>query len=218
MNQVSKSLSGIQVQVVTLVIALALSAVACGKTEKGAITAEQGTPQDFEAQMNEYAKQGRYEDAIRAGLKALRNTPHDAAVHGQIAIVYLARAAKEADKDRWASEAVSHLESAISKEAENPIVLLDAARGFESAGDLSGARKCEFYLRSKEVSQTLDKLLATGHIVVSGEQYSIDSARNEFVARGHTFRIQPLRDEAATVSLRLKEKISRQKCTMGGAR
>jgi tetratricopeptide (TPR) repeat protein len=49
----------------------------------------QTRPDDFGSQMVDYAKQGRYDDAIQVGIKALENKPTDEVVYQQIAIVYL---------------------------------------------------------------------------------------------------------------------------------
>jgi hypothetical protein len=75
----------------------------------------QTRPDDFGSQMVAYTKQGRYDDAVQVGMKALENKPTDEVVYQQIAIVYLVRAGKdEALREQWVSQAISYTEKALS--------------------------------------------------------------------------------------------------------
>jgi tetratricopeptide (TPR) repeat protein len=75
----------------------------------------QTRPDDFGSQMVAYSKQGRYDDAIQVGIKALENKPTDEVVYQQIAMVYLIRAGRdEALREQWVSKAISYTDGALS--------------------------------------------------------------------------------------------------------
>ena len=75
----------------------------------------QTKPDDFGSRMVVYTEQGRYDDAVQVGIKALENKPTDEVVYQQIAIVYLVRAGKdEALREQWVSKAIFYTEKALS--------------------------------------------------------------------------------------------------------
>jgi len=167
---------------------------------------------NYLAQIDAYKKQGRYDEAVQAGLKAVRNTAHDAVVYEQIAMVYLVRAGKDSDKERWTEEAAKYINKAVSAESDNPVNVLDAARSFEMAGDLSIARRCAYYVRAIELSRTVVHVLESEHVSIGGERYSIDPVRKDLVAYGHTFHVQPLKDENDKMAVRLQTKSADARC------
>lgn len=162
--------------------------------------------------MRTYEKQGRYDDAVQAGLGALRNTPHDAGIYEQIAMVYLTRAAIDSGRERWTLEATAYSNKAISADPDNPMIVFDAASVFEKAADLSPAQRCSYYLRAIELSGRLVHLLDSDHVTAGGERYSVDPVRKDFVAHGHTFELKPLKDENERRSEQLRGKSAAAGC------
>jgi tetratricopeptide (TPR) repeat protein len=165
--------------------------------------------------MNTSEKQGRYDDAIQSGLKALRDTPRDAVVYEQIAMVYLARAGRDTNRERWTAEAATYFNKSVSVEPDNPVNLLDAARGFEIASGLTTNRRCSYFLRATDLSEALVHVVDSGHITIGGQRYSLDPVRKDFVAYGHSFRIEPLIVENAKLSERLRVAMTEGDCTRG---
>ena len=108
------------------------------------------------SQMASYTKQGRYDDAIQLGLQLLKNDPTDEVVYQQIADVYLIRAQKDHDqREEWVTKAVSYVEKSLSFNSKDKdtagVHLFQDARAFESAGDLSGDKKCAYYDKARKL-------------------------------------------------------------------
>lgn len=134
---------------VLVVIPIAFGLTACRREDTRRHT-------DFGSQMIEYTKRGRYDDAVRIGIKALKNEPSDETVYQQIAMVYLVRAGKDKSlRERWVSEAASYTEKASSVNSGDRDVAgvhaFQEALIFESAGDLSTAKTCGYYERAKNL-------------------------------------------------------------------
>lgn len=161
----------------------------------------QTRPDNFSSQMVAYTKQGRYDDAIQVGIKALENKPTDELVYQQIATVYLIRAGKDdALRDQWVSKAISYTEKALSlnskdKDVAGVHVLLEAL-SFESAGDLSSAERCAYYQRAR-------KLLTDRIPLLQGEQLTIE---------GKAYPLAPLRKENDKIVARIAEKTTKAGC------
>ena len=69
-----------------LVVFLAISCLGCqAKTAQS----------DVGTQMISYTKQGRYDEAIQAGLRSIKNDPNDELTYEGIATVYFVHAQKE---------------------------------------------------------------------------------------------------------------------------
>ena len=161
----------------------------------------QTRPDDFGSQMVAYTKQGRYDDAIQVGIKALENKPTDEVVYQQIAIVYLIRAGKdEALREQWVSKAISYTEKALSLNSKDRDVagvhVLQEALSFESAGDLSAAERCAYYQREK-------KLLTDRIPLLQGEQLTIERK---------AYPLAPLRKENDKILARIEEKRTKAGC------
>lgn len=161
----------------------------------------QTKPDDFGSQMVAYTKQGRYDDAIQIGIKALENKPTDEVVYQQIAVVYLIRARKdEALREQWVSKAISYTEKALSLNSKERDVagvhLFQEALSFESAGDLSGTERCAHYQRAK-------KLLTDRIPILQGEQLTVE---------GKAYPLAPLRKENDKTIARIEEKAAKTEC------
>jgi tetratricopeptide (TPR) repeat protein len=155
----------------------------------------QTRPNDFGSHMAAYTKQGRYDDAVQVGIKALENKPTDEVIYQQIAIVYLIRAGKdEALREQWVSKSISYTEKALSLNSKDRDVagvhVLQEALSFESAGDLSGAERCTYYQRAK-------KLLTDRIPLLQGEQLTIEAK---------AYPLGPLRSENGKILARIEEK------------
>ena len=158
-------------------------------------------PDDFGSQMVAYTKQGRYDDAIQVGIKALENQPTDEGVYQQIAMVYLIRAGKdEALRERWVSNAVLYTEKALSLNSKDRdvagVLVLQEALSFESAGDLSATERCAYYQRAKKLVTDRTPLLQL-------EQLTID---------GKVYPLAPLRRENDKILARIQEKAAKAEC------
>ncbi len=174
---------------------------------------QQGVSGDYAAQMLQLEKQGRFEEAVQTGLKALRNTPRDAVAHEQIAIAYLMRAGKDSkQRERWTEEAATYIDKALLADPDDPIIIFNEGRNFEIAGDLSTGKRCAYYQRSLALVQRLAQVLDSNHITIGDEKYSVDPVRKDFTSDGHTFRLKPLQKESESMSKRVKTKTGDAKC------
>lgn len=161
----------------------------------------QTRPDDFGSQVAAYTKQGRYDDAIQVGTKALENKPTDEIIYQQIAVVYLVRAGKEESlREQWVLKAIAYTEKALSLNSKDKDVagvhVLGEALSFESAGDLSASERCAYYERAKG--------LLTGRApLLQGEQLTID---------GKVYPLAPLRKENDKILARVREKAVKAEC------
>jgi len=168
---------------------------------------------DYGSQMIQDTKEGRYDEAVQAGLKALRNAPSDAGVYQQIVVVFLIRAQKDStQRERWVSQSVSYADKALSADPDNPINVRDLAFDLEKAGDLSSDRSCQYYGRSLDLSKRAAILLESDHITAGGQTYHVDPVRETFEAGGHTFRIEPLKKATEKLSGSVKTKMVNVAC------
>jgi hypothetical protein len=171
------------------------------------------TTTDYGSQMIQYTKEGRYDDAVQTGLRALRNGPSDAGVYEQIVVVHLIRAQKDStQRERWILQSISYVEKALSADPDNPVNVRDIAFDLEKAGDLSGQRSCQYYGRALDLSKRVAVLLESDHITAGGQTYPIDPAQKNFVADGHIFRIEPLQKANEKLSGNLKTKMMNAAC------
>lgn len=153
------------------------------------------------SQMTTYAKQGRYDDAIQLGLESLKNDPTDEIVYQQIADVYLIRAQKDHDRrEEWVKNAVAYVEKSLSFNSKVKdtagVHLFQDARAFESAGDLSGDKKCSYYDKAR-------KLLEDRALRLQGDQVTL---------AGKTFPLEPLRKENDRVLAGVKANLMKAAC------
>ena len=160
-----------------------------------------GKSHDFGSQMNNYTKQGRYEDAIQVGLHALQNQPGDETVYQGIAIVYFIRAQKDADRrQEWVTKGVSYVEKSMSLNSQDKdaagVFLFQDARGFEVAGDLSTSGRCDYYERAQ-------RILGDRASLLQGDQLTLE---------GRSFPLAPLRRENDKTLAGIKEKAAKAGC------
>ncbi len=151
--------------------------------------------------MFNYAKQGRFDEAITLGLELAKSDPQDEIVYQQISDVYLIRARKDQDKrELWVAKAVSYLEEALSHNSKGTdtagVGLFQDARGFEAAGDLSADKRCSYYDRAR-------KLLEARAPLLQGDQVTL---------AGKTFPLEPLRKENDKVLAGVKDKATKAGC------
>jgi len=151
--------------------------------------------------MVKYAKQGRYDDAVQAGLRSLQNLPSDERIYQQIADVYLIRARKEpGHREEWVTSAVFYTDKALATSPEDKdaagVHRFQYARSFEMAGDLSTVERCNHYERAV-------KLLEDRIPLLQGEQLAL---------KGRTFPLAPLRRENEKVLAEIREKAGKAGC------
>jgi len=156
---------------------------------------------DYGSQMTNYVKQGRFDEAVQVGLQALQNDQSDETVYQEIAMVYLIRAQKDREhRDEWVSRGISYTEKSLSLNSKDKDIagvhLLQDARAFESAGDLSGDKKCAYYEKAR-------KLLEDRASRLQGDQITL---------AGRTFPLEPLRKENERVLAEVKDKATKAGC------
>jgi len=171
-----------------------------GTGSKQAASASEQTHNEI-SQMASYTKQGRYDDAVQLGLDLLKNDPTDEIVYQQIADVYLVRAQKDHDqREEWVTKAVSYVEKSLSFNSKDKdtagVHLFQDARAFESAGDVSGDKKCAYYDKAR-------KLLEDRALRLQGDQVTL---------AGRTFPLDPLRKENDRVLAGVKDKAAKAAC------
>ena len=180
-------------------VALASGLYVGPATKKQSVSTEQ-TRNEI-SQMTSYTKQGRYDDAVRLGLELLKNDPTDEMVYQQIADVYLIRAQKDHEqREEWVTKAISYIEKSLSFNSKDKdtagVYLFQDARSFESAGDLSGNKKCAYYDKAR-------KLLEDRARRLQGDQVTL---------AGRTFPLEPLRKENDRVLAGIKDKATKADC------
>jgi tetratricopeptide (TPR) repeat protein len=169
--------------------------------------------ESYATQIRSYSRQGRYDDAIQVGLRAIHNEPADAAVYQQLAMVYITRAQKDAtERDRWVQEATSCIDRALTADGNDPVNALESAHALRAAAGLSSDKACTYYQRALALSSPLSKPYSDTHIMIKGRTYPVDPVRREFTADGHTFQLEMLQKEAENVSASLRESIANAGC------
>jgi hypothetical protein len=163
---------------------LAISCLGCQTKTSQSDQNHPSETRDVGSQMTSYTKQGRYEDAIQVGLRALKNEPSDELIYEGIATICLVRAEKEPDQgQQWVSKAVFYTEKALSLNSKNTDVagvhLLQDARSFEVAGDLSAAERCAYYARAKGILESRVPLLQGDQITLEGKAFPLAPLRKE---------------------------------------
>ncbi|SRR5579883_1129405 len=169
------------------------------RSKQSASTSEQ-SHNDI-SEMASLIKEGRYDDAVQLGLAVLKNDPTDEIVYQEIAMVYLVRAQKDHDqREEWVSKAVSYVEKSLSFNSKDKdtagVHLFQDARSFESAGDLSGDKKCAYYDKAR-------KLLEDRASRLQGDQVTL---------AGKTFPLEPLRKENDRVLAGVRDKATKAGC------
>lgn len=165
------------------------------------VGAEHPSSKDIGLEMAKYMKEGKYDEAIQAAVRSLENKPSDDQTYEGIATVYLVHAQKEPEAcPSCIEDALSNAERALalnSKERDPVGVhFLEVARIYEVAGDLSTAKKCTYYERSKQLLETRIPLL-------QGEQ---------FVLQGKTYPLGPLRKENDNRLDEIRRRMSKGEC------
>lgn len=138
-----------------------------------------GQSQDVIAHMQQDVRERRYDDAVQAGLSALKNLPSDDAVLQQIGLVYLRRAQIEGAPERWSDQAAAYAERALTADPGDQVNLYSSARSLEIAGDFSAARRCAYYARSAALLEKRLPLLTGDQLIMNGRPAKPDALRRE---------------------------------------
>jgi tetratricopeptide (TPR) repeat protein len=168
---------------------------------RGESATSQVDPGDVGSQIVAYAKQGRFDEAVQVGQRAIQNHPDDDFVYQQIANVYLMRAKSDTvERETWVIKAVSYLDKALSIRSNEEDVAgvhrFQIARSLELAGDLSPAGRCSYYDRAQ-------KLLRDRVLSLQGDNLKLE---------GKTFPLIPLRAENESAIGRLQTKTTSAAC------
>jgi len=173
---------------------LATVLLACGLA---APPRETEASSDVITKMAQDTKQGRYEEAIQAGVNALENKPSDDGILRQIAIIYLVRAEKDAEhSEQWVKQATIFAERSLSIHPAVDIGRYETARIYEHAGDLAKENKCSLYLRALQP-------LADWTSTLKGETLSVE---------GKDYPTAPLLREAQSTKDRIEGKQAQSHC------
>jgi hypothetical protein len=152
--------------------------------------------------MTKYSDAGRYDDAIKLAQNWLKGHPDDngATFYEQIAITYLMKASKDpAHRDEWIQQSIVYYDRDLSvhQNQKVDIELYTVGRGFEAAGDLSTANRCQFYARAVQLFEEEIPF-------VQGDS---------FTAYGTTIPLAPVRQENEKALQRVRAKVSGNSCT-----
>jgi hypothetical protein len=170
-------------------------------------------PQDYGGRMTSYMKANRFDDAVQVGREELGKRPDDSVVYGQIAIVYLVRAGRDAQlREKWLDEAVTNVDKALEANPRDPMNIIHSAQTLDLIGDLSASQRCAYYMRAVELAQRTSIMLEEDHITFGNRVYPIDPETRSFTVDGHTFEIATLQNNSRTVSEKAREKLTRNSC------
>jgi tetratricopeptide (TPR) repeat protein len=139
---------------------------------------------DLGTQMANYLKDGRYDDAVRVGLQAIKNQPDDEIIYNGIAVVYLARAEKDTEhRQQWVKKAVSYTEKGLSLNSRaadvGGVLLFQHARSFERAGELATTERCDYFERARRLLEERIALLQGKQLTIEGKNYPLAPLREE---------------------------------------
>jgi hypothetical protein len=118
------------------------------------LAASQQGPNDADAaqRMARATKRQQYDKAVQIGLDALKGKPSDGFLLSQVGLVYLQRAIADGQqRETWLDQATDYASKSAKAAPPDKLNTFNAARVYESAGDLSTGKKCSYYERSKEL-------------------------------------------------------------------
>lgn len=120
-------------------------------------------------------KAHHYDEAIRLATSALQENPSHGAIANQISLVYIERATYDSnDRQRWLALATQFADKAIAANPADDLSRFDAARAYESAGDLSASSsRCPFFDTAAKLFEQLATAAVTHSTDSKGE--SIDA-------------------------------------------
>jgi len=139
---------------------------------------------DVGTQITNYLKEGRYDDAVRVGLQAIKNRPDDEIIYNAIAIVYLARAEKDVEhRQQWVKNAVLYTEKGLSLNSRTAdvggVLLFQHARSFERAGELATTERCNYFERARKLLEERVAFLQGDQLTLEGKNYPLAPLREE---------------------------------------
>ena len=182
-------------------VALFLAVVLMVHADISRAASQDANNQDLGTRMVTYLKERRFDDAVQAGLQALKHDPSDEMIYNEIGVIYLTRAQEDAkSRDLWVKDAVSYTEKALMlnrKDADVAgVAMFHHARNFERAGDLATVERCSYYERSRMILKNRATQLQGDHIELEGK----------------TFPLAPLRDENEKVLAEVSAKARNADC------
>lgn len=115
-------------------------------------------PNDAEVAQQMFAatKDHHYDEAVQIGLEALKTRPSDGLLLLQVGLVYMKRAMDDPQqRGRWLDLATEYANRTVAVTPSDELNYFNAARIYESAGDLSTENRCSFYRRASELFNRL---------------------------------------------------------------
>ena len=141
-------------------------------------------------------RKGRYDDAAKAALDAIKDEKRDYFRYYSVAAVYFARAAKDrSNREKWVGQAAFYIDKGASLGPDDPTNLMEAAFSMDRVGDDSN-QSCPYYEKARQYGQDAMSQLKGDGIFVGDEKMPT----------------QPIRDEIAKLLNKLQGKME-AKCT-----
>ncbi len=154
----------------------------------GLITFQTNRPQEGQPKGDSSAPvpqsaQDQSDAAIQESLKRLQNSPADADIYQQIAVVYLNRAQRASgEQERWAHEGIAYIGKELSVRPPDNAHFLEvygAARTLESLGDYSGQERCAAYRRALKLLEGEAPVLRHDTAMINGKPLTLLPLRKE---------------------------------------
>lgn len=149
--------------------------------------AADSTTLDVLQRMEKYDKQGRYDDAIKAGSTWAEEHPNDGSndlVFRQIALLYLEKAKKDSGHaDEYADRAILYRDKALPLASDATLGwrsmagVRDLALISESAADLSAKQRCPQYQNAIKLLERLAVLLKEQQVAPRGAGFTADDIK-----------------------------------------
>ena len=177
---------------VSSLVLAALCGFTCGWRDRSENPSFVITTKSEEPPEMKLMRKGRFDEAAKTILGAIKDEKKDYHEYQSVAMVYAARATKDpANREKWLQQAVFYVDRSVSLAPDDGINSMSAAFGMDRLGDLS-SQGCPYYLKARQLADD-----ALSHL----KSDSISAGEEKMPT-------QPFRDDIGKLLGRLQGKIA----------